>query len=195
MEPLREGLRIISDNGSWSCAGVSTGDIIAPKCSGALMASVDFRFCWNGQLDSPDHRSHLANSFYANGVERCPATHPTVIPRISYKITYNTAGLGPSSGYSLSSDHDSSMSKRPSGQVAPRGSTLHGDYMYGWYAIDTDTGKSFARVWYDNCLAGFKNCDFGDLGDSRRLRAWPDDATVQKATPAPAPLPPNALHH
>jgi Domain of unknown function (DUF1996) len=189
VQPLPEGIRMISDDGSWSCDGANSSDTIAANCAGQLLATVRFKFCWNGQLDSPDHRSHLASSYYENGVERCPPTHPTVIPRITYNIVYNTTGMGPSQGFTVASDHDPKMTGLSSGQVAPPGSTLHGDYLYGWYRTDNETGKSFARVWYDNCLAGFKNCDFGDLGDGRRLKPWPAEAKVQQPSPALPPLP------
>ncbi len=177
VEPLPVGLRMISDDGSWSCGG----DVIGEDC-GELTGTVNFRWCWNGELDSADHRSHLAESSYQNGVERCPSTHPRVIPRISYKVQYDLGGMGPSSGFSLSSDHGD-------GQQAPGGSTMHGDYMYGWYRVDERTGTTFDRVWYRNCLDGFRNCDFGDLGDGRRLLAYPDEAVDQQPSPAPPPLP------
>jgi hypothetical protein len=190
VQPLPEGLRMITDDSRWSCDGVGSGDTIGAGCAGQLLATVRFKYCWNGQLDSPDHRSHLASSFYdQSGRERCPATHPTVIPRVTYNIVYNTSGMGPSEGYSLASDHDPMMTGLPRGEMAPRGSTMHGDYLYGWYRTDNETGKSFARVWYDNCLAGFKDCNFGDLGDGRQLKAWPAEADIQQATPAPPPLP------
>lgn len=188
VQPLPEGLRMITDKGRWLC-GDATSETIAPNCSGQIQAVASFKFCWDGRLDSPDHRSHLADSYYDNGVERCPATHPTVIPRISYSILYNTAGMGPSQGFTLSSDHDPKMTGLPKGQVAPPGSTLHADYLFGWYRTDDRSGKTFSRVWYDNCLAGFKNCDFGDLGDGRRLKPWPKEATLQAPSPAPPPLP------
>jgi Domain of unknown function (DUF1996) len=65
VQPLPEGIRMITDDSSWSCDGTSMGDTIGANCAGQLLATVRFKFCWNGQLDSPDHRSHLAASFWA----------------------------------------------------------------------------------------------------------------------------------
>jgi hypothetical protein len=49
--------------------------------------------CWDGvNLDSPDHRSHMA---YPVG-SRCPATHPVNIPRVEsyfrFRITPGPLG-------------------------------------------------------------------------------------------------------
>lgn len=189
VQPLPRGLKMISDDGTWSCDGQQKADTIMGGCTGQLTASINFKFCWNGELDSPDHRSHLANTFYDNGVERCPSTHPTVIPRVSYHVHYDATGMSDTSNFILSSDVDPMMTELPAGVQAPAGTTLHADYFYGWYRQDANTGKTFADVWYENCLLAFKDCTFGDLGDGRRLRAWPEGVAEQQAVPAPPPMP------
>lgn len=49
--------------------------------------------CWDGKnLDSPDHRSHVAypasGSFESTGP--CPATHPVRLPQVMYEVMWDT---------------------------------------------------------------------------------------------------------
>jgi uncharacterized protein DUF1996 len=49
-----------------------------------VIARVDFPTCWDGRLDSPDHRSHLV---YPVG-HRCPSDHRRSIPEVSVRVHY-----------------------------------------------------------------------------------------------------------
>jgi hypothetical protein len=45
--------------------------------------------CWNGKdLDSPDHRAHMAYPTRYNGGD-CPATHPVRLPAIFFEAFYS----------------------------------------------------------------------------------------------------------
>ncbi len=49
--------------------------------------------CWDGKnLDSPDHKSHVAypasGSFETTGP--CPASHPVRIPQVMYEVMWDT---------------------------------------------------------------------------------------------------------
>jgi hypothetical protein len=62
------------------------------NCPGGIRATVIFPSCWNGKdLDSPDHKSHVA---YSNGgglgTPNCPSTHPVAIPQVMYEIMWDT---------------------------------------------------------------------------------------------------------
>ena len=50
--------------------------------------------CWDGvNLDSADHKSHLAYSVRRRGGGRdCPPSHPVEVPKISMHVTYPVAG-------------------------------------------------------------------------------------------------------
>lgn len=50
----------------------------------SIFLVIEFPECWNGALDSADHRSHLA---YPTG-DVCPGTHPTAIPRLVAAFLY-----------------------------------------------------------------------------------------------------------
>jgi Domain of unknown function (DUF1996) len=83
----------------WDCGLVKTTlygsrDRLAPDASSnipacppktTLQLHVNFPNCWNGrQLDSTDHKSHMAYSVAG----RCPRTHPVALPAISLVYRY-----------------------------------------------------------------------------------------------------------
>jgi hypothetical protein len=63
-------------------------------------------------LDSADHRSHLAFS----KDRPCPTSHPVRIPKVVFSFRYKAAGLNPT-GFHLASGP---------------GSTSHGDVIWNW---------------------------------------------------------------
>lgn len=79
----------------WDCgdrAGVAPSSTV-PTCPDArgssLRLHVRFPDCWNGrQLDSPDHKSHMAYS--SRG--RCDALHAVAVPSLSITMQYPVAG-------------------------------------------------------------------------------------------------------
>jgi len=61
-----------------------------PKpCPGGIRSTVIFPSCWDGKnLDSPDHKSHLAYSGGGTGglgYGNCPTTHPIRVPQVMYE--------------------------------------------------------------------------------------------------------------
>ena len=87
----------------WNCGGGRAGlpSSTVPTCANtpgsALRLHVRFPNCWDGrQLDSRDHKSHMA---YADK-GRCPSTHPVALPAIT--ILYRYPSLG-GEGFSLAS--------------------------------------------------------------------------------------------
>jgi hypothetical protein len=45
-------------------------------------------------LDTPDHRSHVAYQSGSNlAGDKCPSTHPVRIPQVMYEIMYDTSGF------------------------------------------------------------------------------------------------------
>lgn len=123
----------------WNCGaegGVAASSTV-PTCpdakTKALRLHVTFPDCWDGRLDSPDHKSHAAYSTRAV----CPASHPVAIPRISLIYTYPVTG-GP--GVSLASGNQYSA---------------HGDFFNAWDAAELD------RL-VDGCLNALRHCQRGD---------------------------------
>ena len=77
-----------------------------------LESYLDFPQCWNGRdLDSPDHKSHMA--YPVNGA--CPATHPVLVPKLRQVMRYPVNGS--TANFRLASG---------------AGYTMHGDFFNAW---------------------------------------------------------------
>ena len=116
---------------------------------GALVVSPP---CWNGrQLDSPDHRSHMAYPEQDGyGHNACPATHPYLIPFFEPGAWYTNDGTA--AQWRLSSD-----------MGLPGGTTLHSDWFGAW-------DDAIQARWTANCIDKALSCSGGDLGDGTQLR-------------------------
>lgn len=135
-------------------SGAYTGTIPACPAGSELHAELSFQNCWDGQnLDSPDHRSHMAYA-KAQTDDRCPASHPVPIPTITMNVIYVVEPGADASHYRLSSD------KYPLDQ--PGGYSFHGDV---WIAWDED----IKATWVKNCINAGKDCHAYLLGDGRML--------------------------
>jgi hypothetical protein len=123
-----------------------------PACSAGLqvVAAVRFPQCWDGvNLDSPDHKSHMA---YASG--GCPRSHPVALPEIAFQIHYDVTASSPTSRWRLSSDnYDRSK---------PGGYSGHADWFMGW---DPATVNTFVT----RCVNASVDCHAYLLGDGRIL--------------------------
>jgi hypothetical protein len=155
-QPVPQGLRMIAGDamnsvdvqatyswiGSpyvWKCIGNIPDQFNKqqiPNCPAntELWMVLVFPQCWNGRdLDSPDHKSHMA--YLSNGL--CPATHPVAIPQISYEIQYPVPAIDTTPNWRLSSDmYDPSL---------PAGRSAHGDYFMAW-------APDIMRTLVEQCL-------------------------------------------
>ena len=152
-------------NGGATQADIGTAQSTIPYCQASgytvMRMSITFPQCWDGvNLDSPDHKSHMANAVYTTGNQQgyCPATHPVAIPEISFEIEYPVRSTDDTRRWRLSSDnYDTSQ---------PAGYSSHGDYMMGW---KTDAMAAFVK-YCDNTA---KNCGSTLLGDGREMEVVP----------------------
>jgi hypothetical protein len=156
IQPFPAGLKVIAGDSkatapqdlrivSWGCS--SPDPMSSPKPSvtpvtcpfaaaqrgaqGGLKVRIRFPDCWNGvDLDSPDHKSHMAYS--RRGA--CPETHPVPVPQITMNVVYPTAG-GP--GVVLASGNSAL--------------TGHADFFNAW---DQPTLKMLV----ENCLNTSQHC-------------------------------------
>lgn len=123
--------------------------------------------CWNGRdLDSADHRSHMAFPSYGDwGYEKCPSTHPYVVPTFSLSAFYMVDDSIDRSGdksptantWYLSSDRMAGMPWQTPG------STLHADWFGAWE-------DSVMKLWTEHCINLLLNCSGGDLGNGQQLK-------------------------
>ena len=110
----------------------------APACpaepGSGLRLHVTFPNCWNGkQLDSADHKSHMAYS----QAGACPTTHPISVPAISLIYHYPVTG-----------QHEISLTS--GGQYSG-----HADFFNAWDA------HTLARL-VDSCLNELRHCARGN---------------------------------
>ena len=126
----------------WGCGdGSSVSKVTSPpQCRSGdtgLTVHVIFPDCWNGRdLDSPDHRSHLAYS--RSGA--CPAGYPVSLPKLIARFQWTNAGPNPAT-LSLSS-----------GSVY----TYHADFWNAWHQI-----RLVQLV--DYCINGGRKCTYDDM--------------------------------
>lgn len=59
------------------------------NCPQGIRAEIFFPSCWNGELDSPDHKSHMAYPSTVNGGS-CPKSHPRRVPSLFYETIWFT---------------------------------------------------------------------------------------------------------
>lgn len=133
---------------------------------GAIITAPD---CWDGKnLDSPDHRSHVAYPSYGSwGYLKCPTTHPYVIPTFTMGAWYTTdADLDRSGTWSpgtptwhLSSD------AMPGMPMMMPGSTFHADWFGAW-------DDNIMKMWTENCINKLLSCSGGDLGNGKQLKMF-----------------------
>jgi Domain of unknown function (DUF1996) len=150
VQPFPEGLKMIIGNGNASspaenpqlgtdiifkCGPGSSVDLPQPptQCdTGVMVMSLRFPNCWDGvNLDSPDHRSHMA--YPVRG--RCAASHPVTLPRLESFFRYDV-GRGPIGTITLSS-----------GPYF----TAHQDFLNAWI-------PSTLQSLVTNCINGSVDC-------------------------------------
>jgi hypothetical protein len=124
------GLKVVTDRNShvrWQCVidggGAFTADPPTRCSSRVLLVRIQFPDCLaSGQLDSADHRSHMAYSTRPAGgtYNQCLETHPITVPMLVATIKFNLPSTR--GEVTLSSDEADD----------PPGSTMHADFFNAW---------------------------------------------------------------
>ncbi len=110
---------------------------------------VFFPQCWDGiNLDSPDHKSHMA---YPRG-NGCPASHPVALPEVSIHLHYLISEPNQQANWRLSSDTYS----------GPAGYSAHADWFNGW-------NQTHMETWVRECENTARDCHSHLLGANRAL--------------------------
>lgn len=172
IQPIPKGLRMITgdasavteSDASFAChidqvgnrPGNWNGTIPHCPAGDLLRMRISFPQCWDGiNLDSPDHKSHMARvERFNNGMlpYRCPLSHPVVLPHITYTIDYSIPAGSDTRKWRLSSDtYDASK---------PGGLSMHADWINGW-------DHEISTLWGIKCMRERRDCGSAVLGDGR----------------------------
>ncbi|KAI1495625.1 hypothetical protein F5X99DRAFT_115611 [Biscogniauxia marginata] len=103
------------------------------KCINGTRIELAFPSCWNGEVDSEDHKSHVA---YPDMVleGNCPDSHPRRLPTLFYETIWAT-----NDQQFVGRDGDFVLSNGD-----PTGYGYHGDFINGW-------DESFLQSAVDEC--------------------------------------------
>jgi hypothetical protein len=155
IQPIPDGLKIIAgyptthNPDGLRITGYQCGEglpvelsAIPNPCTEGFKMVVRFPDCWDGvNLDSADHRSHMAYAVWDTVVEEarvCLSTHPVPLPQLTEYVSFNT----------ITNKND--VNNLSSGTT----DTVHMDFFNGWV-----TSRMANRV--DFCLNQFNRCDSG----------------------------------
>lgn len=134
--------------------------------------------CWNGQLDSPNHRSHVAymTADRYTAFAHCPLDHPYQMPTFTIAVIYSVTPQVHAALAELANEakagtpwdytkvlHFSSDEMRP--KLIP-GGTEHADFLEAHDPVEK-------RMWDEDpngCINGHLNCSGGDMGDGFRIK-------------------------
>ena len=187
IQPIPPGLRMIAGDpmtqpgeeqdpaiARWHCQTWESDDATNPQFSATIPECEEpdrvrmdlfFPSCWDGvNLDSADHRSHMAYPVNDGGPEgtHCPDSHPVPVVRVSYHYAF---GVKPefthpvdksSKGWRLAADMYEVSDTQPGGL------SLHGDWFNAWH-------PSVMEAILANCIQGELDCHDGNLANGYRL--------------------------
>ncbi len=136
--------------------------VVAMGCpleNGYLRVAATIPQCWDGKnLDSPDHRSHMAYAT-TGGIARvgrsCPTTHPYRIPEIAVSAFFKIDAAFLAGNWRLSSD------EMHPGTVP--GTTMHMDYWEAW-------SPTIKAAWQAACIDRHLSCNNGNLGNGQQIK-------------------------
>ncbi|GAB5519825.1 MAG: DUF1996 domain-containing protein [Rhodothermales bacterium] len=185
IQPIPPGLRMIAGNHMtmpgdeqetsivrWHCQSWESNDATNPRFSATIPTceepdrvrlDIFFPSCWDGvNLDSPDHKSHMAYPISSGGSMTCPASHPVALVRASYHYAfgvrpqYTHPTVKTSQGWRFASDMYEVT------DIQPGGLSLHGDWFNGWHPTVMET-------ILENCIKRGLDCHDGNLANGYRL--------------------------
>ncbi|KAF2649656.1 hypothetical protein K491DRAFT_708021 [Lophiostoma macrostomum CBS 122681] len=128
-------------------------------CLGGIRSNILYPTCWDGvNLDSPDHKSHVA--YPSNGPPKftgsstggaCPSTHPVKIPQLMLEIVWDTTAFNDKSEWPADGSQPFVLSTGDN-----TGYGQHGDYVFGWKDNSLQKAMDDAKGCMGASCAGLK---------------------------------------
>lgn len=114
---------------SLSSRPIGKSSMPTEPCAAGIMANIRFPQCWNGKdLDSDDHRSHVASaSAKVESGGECPADFPVLLPEIYMEVIWDTT---PFNDPAIWPEDGSQPFVWSQGDLTGFGA--HADYIFGW---------------------------------------------------------------
>lgn len=136
------------------CADSKLDTQALPKdiCKGGIRSNILFPTCWDGKnLDSPDHRSHVAYpvSGPANFLSlggNCPSTHPVRIPQLMYEVVWDTTEFNNKAEWPTDGSQPFYFSYGDN-----TGYGQHADYVFGWQGNELQKGMDATGCFGAKC--------------------------------------------
>lgn len=149
-----QNIRYACVNPATGHANVRTQNIQNCPVGQRLLMEVFFPQCWDGKnLDSPNHKDHMAQPVGSRTENGCPVSHPVPIPEITLNMNFTITSANQSANWRLSSDNYAFNGSNA-------GYSGHADWVNGWNeAIFTGIVR--------NCLNPSRDCKSHLLGDGR----------------------------
>ncbi|KAH7416742.1 hypothetical protein BKA64DRAFT_768408 [Cadophora sp. MPI-SDFR-AT-0126] len=177
--------KIGSGRKSQSCFRCYTG----PNFGGDNAAPCQDANCWDGvNLDSPDHKSHVA--YPKNGPQQftgtstggaCPSTHPVKIPQIMLEIVWDTTAFNNKADWPADGSQPFVLSTGDN-----TGYSQHGDYVFGWKGDSLQRAMDGGPCTGASC-AGLKEMAMGAEKACKVPRLYPENADGCKFELHPSP--------
>lgn len=152
---------------SFWCSEKSGWNWVMPDCPKSdSLATLEYRVifpqCWDGvNLDSADHKSHMAKR---NADNKCPSSHPVMLPEISINARYKIPSSGDTSFWRLTSDKTSNLP----------GTSGHATWVNGWRGENPE--EYIPDIWTKEVLNKGLSAGSHIIGDGRIMCAYMDSA-------------------
>jgi hypothetical protein len=133
-------------------------------CSNGFRAQIYFPMCWNGKdIDSPDHKSHMAYPTSYN-LGNCPPTHPVRVPGVFFEAFYSVDQF----------PHGKGTQPFVWACGDQTGYGFHGDFLNGW---DPNVMRAALKD---------PKCDGSNTANGNNVKACPPLAAYVQDTPEAA---------